>query len=264
MKVRPVPAAALFCGMLAAAAFAAGTTDSSGASAALDAGSEICATLDRTVDAGITKLGTEVTAKVVRNLEVAGKVVVPKGTKLVGRVTRAEVRKSRGSAGGISASEFVVVFDRAELRDGTKLTFNGEVVGVGAPRSSNRGVNVGGNATDRMTRGVEPGGGGLLGGISGRPGTATRQTSERASDTVDEEQGDKTARSAGAQGGFDGKGELMAGSRGVFGLEDLELAASADGNVAGDVLLSREQNVRLERGTQLLVVAGEAASGSTS
>lgn len=252
-----LPSALFACGALAVATLAAGSSSSA---AAVDAGSEIHATLERTVDAGISRLGSEVTARVTSDLEVGGKVVVPKGAKLVGRITRAEVRRSRGSA-GISASELDVVFDRVVLRNGTNLSLNGEVVAVGAPKAGSRKVGFGGNATSKMTRTAEPGGGGPLAGIGGRPGKATRQTSERTAGEAGEDAAGSKSRSAGAQGGLDGDGKLTGGSRGVFGIEDLEIGASADGTVPGDVLLSREQNVRIERDTQFLVVAGEPASG---
>ncbi len=263
MNTRPTLCAALLlCGAFTATTLAAEAAGSGAASTAVSAGSEIHATLERTVDAGITGVGTEVSAKVTRDLEVAGKVVVPKGAKLVGRITRAEVRRSRGSAGGISASEFDVVFDRAVLRNGKALSLNGEVVALGTPKADSRKYGFGGNSTSTMTRTAEPGSGGPLGGIGGRPGRATAQSSERIGGDIDEKAADKTARSAGAYGGLDEEGALIDGSRGVFGIEDLEIGESADGTVQSDVLLSRDQNVRIDRGTLLLVVAGEPASGN--
>jgi hypothetical protein len=65
--------------------------------------------------------------------------------------------------------------------------------------------------------------------------------------------------SAGAVGGLSASGQWLAGSRGVFGIGDLELASAAAGGAHGSLLTSPSRNVKLDGGTQLLLV-GSAAS----
>ncbi|MGH8130670.1 MAG: hypothetical protein ACRES3_07440, partial [Steroidobacteraceae bacterium] len=104
-------------------------------SAALAQGTEINATLTRPVDAGKAKPGDEVTARAANDIKSDGEVVVPRGSKLIGRVTKAEPRKS-GSASGSAASQLGIVFDRAVLKDGSAVLLNGSVAALGAARST--------------------------------------------------------------------------------------------------------------------------------
>jgi len=48
----------------------------------------------------------------------------------------------------------------------------------------------------------------------------------------------------------------------VFGVRDLDVAAAATGGAEGSVITSAKRNVRLESGTQMLLVAG-ASAGKT-
>jgi hypothetical protein len=69
-------------------------------------------------------------------------------------------------------------------------------------------------------------------------------------------------RSAGAVGGLDAAGRLTSDSRGVFGLKDTELSSAASGGAEGTLITSAKRNVRLDRGTRMLLVTGANAAGS--
>lgn len=208
---------------------AAGESDGvqAGTPAILAVGTEINATLNRSVGAGSVKVGDQVTAKVIQDVEVDDKVVVPKGATLVGRVTRSEPRKSRPD--GISASELGVVFDRVTLKNGGKVALKGFVGAVAR------------SATEDRQRS-------MLGTIAGTRGADVQGSPTNSS--VDDGM-NRQKRSREARGGTDWRGTLAPGARGVFGLDDLELEPSAD---SGVVLVSKQSNAKLDTGTQLLVV----------
>lgn len=232
-------------------------------SAALAQGTEINATLTRPIDAGKARPGDEVTAKASKDIRSGGTVVVPRGSRLFGRVTSARPRGS-GAAGG-SASELGIVFDRAVLKDGSVVMLNGAVAAIGAARTA--GATGGGSresgASGAGTREGSSGGtgGGLVSAVGGTVGGVAGATTGAAGNvgaTVDGTAG-ATVRSVGAVGGYDATGGLKSGSRGVFGVRDLDIAAAATSGAEGSVITSAKRNVRLESGTQMLLVAGANA-----
>ncbi|MGH8250654.1 MAG: hypothetical protein ACREVI_08130 [Steroidobacteraceae bacterium] len=228
-------------------------------SAALAQGTEINATLTRPVDAGKAKPGDEVTAKAAKDIKSGGEVVVPRGSMLIGRVTRAEPRKT-DSASGKSASELGIVFDRAVLKDGSAVPLNGSVAALATARStgSARSSPLGAGANRAGgTAGSAGASGGLAGTVGGVAG-ATTGAAGGISSTIGGT-GGTAGRSAGAVGGFDAAGGLRSGSRGVFGVRDLDIATSTTGDAEGSVITSAQRNVRLESGTQMLVLAGGSA-----
>src|SRR5262245_31690780 len=82
----------------------------------LAAGTAVRAELDKSLDSKKAKTGDEITARTTEAVKEDGKVVLPKGTKLMGRVTRASARGK-----GDSDSTLGVQFDRAELKAGQEM-----------------------------------------------------------------------------------------------------------------------------------------------
>ena len=68
------------------------------------------------------------------------------------------------------------------------------------------------------------------------------------------------AKSSGAVGGLDASGRLASGSRGVFGLKGVDISPA--GGAQGSVLTSSTGNVRLDRGTRMLLVNGSASGAA--
>jgi hypothetical protein len=228
-------------------------------SASLAQGTEISATLTKPVDAGKAKPGDPVEARATKDLRSGDEVLVPRGSRLIGRVTQASPRV-QGSAGGNSA--LGIVFDRAVLKDGRSLALNGAVTALGAARTTAApgfgGASGGGGAAGSASG---SGGGltGTVGGtVSGVAGGAT-STVGNVGATAGGAAG-AAARSAGAVGGFEAGGGLMSGSRGVFGMRGLEIASATDASAEGSVISSAQRTVRLEGGTQMLIVAGGRAA----
>ncbi len=239
------------------------STQAGESSVAVAQGTEINATLTRPVDAGKAKPGDEVTAKAAKDIKSDGEVVVPRGSKLIGRVTSAEPRKS-ASGSGSSASELGIVFDRAILKDGSAVVLNGSVAALGAARSAGSAggspMSAGASGAGGAAGSAGAGGGlaGTVGGTVGGVAGATAGAAGGISSTIGGAAG-AAGNSAGAVGGFDAAGGLRSGSRGVFGVGDLDIATSAAGSGEGSVITSAQRNVRLESGTQMLLVAGGSA-----
>jgi hypothetical protein len=244
-----------------------------GAAADLAGASEMNATLERSVDARRAKPGDEVTAKTNEELVTQSGVTIPRGTKLVGRVTEA---RARGE--GAASSQLGIVFDKAVLEDGRELAMNATIEAVAAARSDTRnrvgsashdGGTLGashaaGSGVGRLGGGLGGGaidaGGGLAGGVAGRAGGTiggvTRLPGAGAAGAA-AHGGAVLGSSAGAVGGLSSSGRLLAGSRGVFGLRDVSIASAASAAAAsarGTLLTSASRNVRLDGGTQLLLV----------
>ncbi len=246
------------------AAGAAGA-EAGDASANLAQGTEVSAALTRPVDAGKAKPGDEVTARATQDIRSGGEVVVPRGSKLIGRVTRAEPRRS-GSAGGSSASQLGILFDRAVLKDGSTVALNGAVAAIGAARAAGSAggerANAGASGAGGMAGSATGSAGGLAGTVGGTVGGmagATTGTAGHLGATVGGTAA-AAARSTGAVGGFDVAGDLKSGSRGVFGIRDLDITSATQGGAEGSVISSTRRNVRLESGTQMLIVAGARAA----
>lgn len=239
----------------------AASAEAGKSSASVAKDTEIDAALTHSVDAGKAKPGDEVTAKAAKDIKSDGKVVVPRGSRLIGRVTQAQPHR-RDSASGSSASELGIVFDRAVLKDGTEVALNGSVAAIGAARSassaSERQTDAGAAGAGRVAGSAGGAGGGLAGTVGGTVGGVASTATGAAggvSSTVGGTVG-VASRSAGAVGGFDAAGSLKSGSRGVFGLRDLDIQGAAVGGTQSSVITSAKRDVRLESGTQMLVVAG--------
>jgi hypothetical protein len=171
-------------------------------------GAEMNATLSRTVDARKAKAGDEVTATLTQDVRANGRLLLLRGTVLVGRVTEAQARTRNADAGDARTdSRLGIEFEQAVLGDGRVVPVNATIQAVAA---------------------AEPAA------ASGARGSASEE-----------------ARSP-----------LGAGSRGVFGIEGMEIVATAATDGSPPLLVSSTGNVALKSGTQLLLVAhGERAVG---
>src|SRR5215472_4801954 len=92
------------------------TTSSASESAQLQQGSLIYAELSKTIDSKKAKVGDPIAAKVTQAVLSRGKVLMPKGTKIVGHLTAVQ-----GRGKNEHQSQVGLAFDRAELKDGTQI-----------------------------------------------------------------------------------------------------------------------------------------------
>src|SRR6266404_8149160 len=217
------------------------------------AGSTVQAELTKPVDVRKNKPGDAVIAKTTQDVKSDGHVVLPKGSKIVGRVTQAQAR-----AKGQEESQLGMAFDHAVLKDGTQVpaAFTIQAIGrseseaAAATAAETDGMMAGGSAGGMTSGGGGAGmqGRGGLGGVTSTAGGVVNSTGSVAGGAVN------TAGSAGAgvTGGV--TGNLGATSQGVVGMPGMTLS-SATSSMAGvgSFISSKESNVRLDSGTRMIL-----------
>ena len=252
-------------GAQASANAAAGTSSSASAStnAANNSinianGTKIDATLATSLDAKRSKVGDEVEARTEEDIKQDGKVILKRGTHLVGHVTATQARVN-----GQAQSQLGIVFDRAVQKNGEQMPFNASIQALASAQSaanlaaSDEMMPAGGQMTTAQA--TTRNGGGLVGGAASTAGA----TAGMATGTVMNTAGPVSAtaggtmntvtHSSGAVGGLNAAGRLSPNSSGVFGLEGLSLNSAASSATQGSVIVSNTKNVHLDSGTQLLL-----------
>jgi hypothetical protein len=220
-------------------------------SAAVASGSELNATLTKPLDARKNKPGDEVVATVAQDVKSNGQVVIPRGSKLIGHVTEA-----KASAAADASSRLGVVFDRAVLKNGREVPLDATIHALAAAKADSSEF-VSPNAPRR------PDGRGVLGGVSSTAGgtlSGASSIGDGATGTVGTTLRGATHASAGAVGGLTTSGTLSSGSRGVFGMNGLDLQSAAPSSAHGSVITSTTRNVRLEAGTQMLLTTSASTT----
>lgn len=241
-----------------AATSASASANAGKSSANISDGTKIDATLAGSLDAKKNKPGDRVEARTTQDVKQDGKVVLKRGTRLVGHVTQAQAR-----AKGQAQSQLSVVFDHALLAGGQEVPFNATIQALAAAQTSMAATT---GADDMMASGGGMGsmqgsargtGGGLVSGVTSTAGAATGSVMNTAGSVSSNTAGTVNAatRSTGAVGGLTSTGRLESNSSGVFGLEGLSLDTAASSATQGSMIVSQSKNVHLESGTQLLLRA---------
>ncbi len=241
--------------------------------ASLASGTAINAALNGSVDARKNKPGDTVNARTTEAVKSDGKVVLPKGTKLIGHVTEAKAR-----AKGESESALGIVFERAILKNGQEVALDVAIQAIAAAQSSAApaAADFDSMAGAGASAGRSAGGAGLgaVGGLTSAAGGAVGAVTNTAANVGGAATGavgstvNSTANpagSAGSIGGLNAAGQLASNSRGVFGLNGLNLSSAASNSAHGSVITSTGKNVHLDSGTRLLLVsqAQAAAQGES-
>jgi len=250
-----------------------GTSSASEQSGSLAAGTTVNAELNQAVDSKKAKEGDAVTAHTTEAVKSDGKVVIPKGTKLVGHVTRATA-KAKGDA----ESTLAVQFDGAVLKGGQTMPLQ---VAIQALASGEPAAAVGGDDLQGMgsvgggaSPSVGSGNRGTMGGVTSTVGGAASGAASTVPRTTQDATGavnstvSGAATTAGRTGASEGTGlsaggQLTSTSRGVFGMNGLSLNGNAANSAEGSVITSAGKNVRLDSGTRMLLVARAGTSAST-
>jgi len=220
----------------------------------LQSGSTVQAELTKPVDVRKNKPGDEVIAKTTQDVKSDGKVVLPKGSKIVGKVTQAQAR-----AKGQDESQLGIAFDHAILKDGSQMPMSFAIQAVGSSESAasaaamNDSAMMGSNAGG-MARGSGSGAagsrGGLVGGVGSTAGGVANTTGNVTGSTLN------TGNVAGANSATNAAGGLTSTSQGVVGMPGMTLSSVASGSTtAGSVISSSSSNVRLDSGTRMLLRA---------
>ena len=284
-KLCVVTVAVLLCSFSAAAqaqaesqtkasakADASASANAGGQSAGLQSGTTFEAELSKTVEAKKCKPGDRVEAKATKDVKSSsdGQVVVPKGSKIIGRVTEA---KARGK--GQAESSLGILFEKAVTKDGQEIPLNVVIQAVAASHSTLAAESAA-HDTMAMTStagsaagsGRASGGGGLVGGVTSTATGAVGATTGAVGgvgQTAGGTLGATTQTAAGVTGavggvgGLDTMGNFTSNSSGVLGLRGLSLQSASAGSASGSVVSSSTQNVRLDSGTRFLLrAAGES------
>ena len=197
------------------------------ASASVPPGTTVQAELLKAVDAKKARPGDEVVAKVTQEVKANDKVVLPKGSKVMGKVTQAQ-----GRAKGQDESELGLVFDSAVLKDGTQvpISFTIQAVANSSGAMAQAALDAQTSSTSISMANNAPGGG-----MAGRPGLGSQAQGAAGTDLH-----------AGNAASTDHGGPVTSTSRGVIGLPGLTLAS-------GSLITSSTNNVRLEGQTRFLL-----------
>jgi len=246
-------------GSAAASSLALANANAGNNSASISNGSKIDATLATSLDAKRSKLGDEVEARAAQDVKQDGKVVLKKGTRLVGHVTQAQAR-----AKGQTQSQLGIMFDHAVLKNGQEVPFNASIQALAAAQSATAAST---GSDDIMASGGAMGGaqgtarsgGGLVGGVASSAGATAGATTGAVMNTASSVPSaaggslNTAARSTGAVGGLTSSGRLASNSSGVFGLEGLSIDSAASSATQGSMIVSGTKTVHLDSGTQLLL-----------
>ncbi|HLJ25578.1 MAG TPA: hypothetical protein VKY85_02605 [Candidatus Angelobacter sp.] len=218
-------------------------------------GTDVVVELSKSVDARKAKLGDPVKATVTQDVIAHGKIVIRRGSKLVGHVTQTKARSKEDQE-----SLLGVVFDKAVLKGGREMDFVAPVRALAAPMRMSTvdkpdlmlppamGTSSGSNAPQPMGgRGATTGSG--RGSVNSSASNNSATTSNQASQAAQAAQLSPVSTGKNPNSEF---GIMGGGSRGVFGLPGLRLSA-------GSIISSTSQNVKLDSGTQMVIQVNNVA-----
>jgi hypothetical protein len=211
-------------------------------------GTTLNAVLSDTLDSRKSKPGDTIKAKTSEDVKADGAVVIPRGARLIGRITEAQTAANKDEQARLG-----VVFERAELKDGRQVLLLAKLHALAAPE---------GAASDRSVLAGGGFGGGFGSGSSavGDLMSSSSSGDETRSSGPGRSQEEHLEPSPGAVGGLNSGGTLYASSRGVFGFEDLRLEPNMAAGTGSSVILSNARTVRLPSGTRMLLSV-ESARG---
>jgi hypothetical protein len=210
-------------------------------------GSVLPAQLTKTVDAKKAKTGDEVVATITQDMKNnSGEVIVPKDTKILGHVTEAQARNKEQKE-----SQLGIAFDHAVV-NGNQSSIPMSIQAIIAPPQMNPAAAAGGGGTPEAPSNSSPNGG-MSGSQAGR--SSTGGSSSGASTQPSQQnypQGNAGASgSDAAQAGA--RPPITGNTQGVIGIDNVKLENSGQNNPQGSVVTSDKNNVKIEKGTVLLL-----------
>lgn len=208
-------------------------------------GSVIPVQLNKTVDAKKAKTGDEVVATVTMDMKTnSGDVIVPKDTKVIGHVTEAQARNKEQKQ-----SELGIAFDRAEIK-GDQMQLPMSIQAVIATPSPSNNPNAGGSDQSSSApsapsaAGNSPnapmGGGSHQGGNSGTSPSSQQNYPQGGGNSESQPQANDHP-------------PITGNTQGVIGISNVKLEPGSQNSQQGSVLTSEKNNVKIEKGTMLLL-----------
>jgi hypothetical protein len=221
--------------LCATSAVAQSPTPSENASsdASLAGRTTVNAELNSSIDSKKAKAGDQIVAHITEAVKSSdGRTILPNGTKLVGHVTRASARSN-----GQGEAMLALQFDKAMLKDKQEMPLNVVIQAVAAPSQAFSSVPE--PTANPGSTGSAPSNPSVSGSRGARP------------DSTPTQQYPSAGPNSTASGEANSAGPLPANTRGVYGLQGLQINANANGE--GTVLTSNGKNVHLDGGTRLLL-----------
>ena len=221
-----------------ARAQSADTGQASG-STRIASGSVIPVQLTKSVNAKKAKTGDKVEVKVTQDLKASnGEIVLPKDTKVVGRVTEAQARNKEQKE-----SQVGIAFDHAVMKSGGDLPMPMSIQAIIAPPSANANDNAAYPQSADQSASA-PGAGGMRGNGGGRStGMGAGAPAQVPSSSTPGAEGTTSGHAA---------QPITGNTQGVVGISNLKLSTSTD-TAQGSVVSSEKNNVKLESGTLMLL-----------
>lgn len=256
MKLSPFAACAFMCCTLFTPAVRAGQVNAGAevpnGGAALASGTTVKAVLAKPVDSRTVKVGDAVYAMAAEDVKEHGRVVVTKGSRVVGHVTEVAA-----DGNGVGSASVGLLFDHAVSGDGREVAMHSVVQALAAGKAgeptSSRAAAAGADVVEDVR--------GEAGVVSGSEALAeadnelTRLAADPAGRTGAAV--NSTARAgAGVRADAGRRVSLYPASTGVAGLKGVSLATNA-GPAEGSIVSSKGNRVHLESGTQMVLRVAE-------
>lgn len=202
---------------------------------ALDSGTRIDGQLQGSVDVKKSRVGDQVVLKTTKDVKQDGRTVVPKGSKLLGRVT--EVTQKSKQNGG---SRLGMIFDRLEGKN-LSAPISASIISItnaaaGAGLSSDMASADVFGSSSSSTQTTTSSGGGLLGGATSTAGSVLGATTQSVG------------------GVTNAVGNTVANTAGTLGntVSGIQISGSTNTSAqSGSTLSARDKNIRLEKGTTI-------------
>jgi hypothetical protein len=224
---------------------------------------EVTGQLEGKLDSKTAKAGDEVVLKTTQKMKTADGVVIPKGSRLIGRVTEAQAHSKQQAE-----SRMGLEFDRAELRGGQNMVIHSMIESISPSASAIAGASMadeealdapmgGGAVAGAGAAGGGHLGSGLVGGATGGAAMATSRVGSgigSAGGTAMQATSNMGGEAAGSLGrGVSGaaNGGSVVGSH-ATGIQGVMLNGGAAGSASG-TLSSANRNIHLDSGTQMVL-----------
>lgn len=203
----------------------------------LKLGTTIQAELVKPVDAKNSKVGDEVIATTTQDVTAGGKVVVPSGSKLVGRIMGVRLQNSEQST-----SQVGIAFNRAVLKSGKEIPVALTIQAIGSNPGAAASAAAAARVSHRAYKGAV-----LSGTGSNKVALVTTSSHTKATlvNTTDHSSADHQAATANPP--------LSASSQGVVGLQGLSLFSQTTPFATASVVSSQRNNVHLDSGTEMIL-----------
>jgi hypothetical protein len=194
----------------------------------------VFAVLTKSLESKSATANQEVILQSISDVIVDGKVIIPKGSKLVGHVSEVATRGKDEPQ-----SVLAIIIDKAVTTEGVEILLQAIIAAVARPKSA-----LSSDPTYGMMHSNEPK---MIGsGASSAASTGGLSASSKVSSTA-------AVATANLKGGMDESSLLNENSQGAEGYEGLSLSWRLMAPPPVTVFASKGKNVKLEAGTQMLL-----------